>query len=964
MPSAAARDAPQPAPAGVARPRALLERDAELASIDRLLDDAERGAGRVVLIEGPPGIGKTRLLREGARRARDRELTVLAARGTQLERSFPFGIVHQLLDPVVRSSPPGERDAVMTGAATLAQPIFELSPAAMDASGDPSHAILHGLYWLIANFADRRPLFVAIDDAHWSDRPSGRLLEFLTPRLEGMPVSVAVASRNPGDSTESETLSAIARAPLERIRLAPLSERAVGRLVLERLGKEASETLSPACGTASGGIPFLVHELLEDLARQQSATDDLDPATVERLGPREVAAAALARVGWLSTAAGLARAVAVLGEDADLATAAALAELGPAEASASADALADAMILEPGRPLRFAHPIVRAAVYDAVPSAMRSDLHARAARLRAVDEGESNAVAAHLLETEPRGDAATVETLRRAAAAAVARGAPEPAVEFLRRALAEPPSENARPQVLSELGSSLVRVGDPSAPDTLREAFELAVTADARAHSGHELATALMIAGRAPAAVAVAEAALDELPDVDPSSTARLEGLLFGVAFVGVSGRRLVERRLRAVASEFTWSGDERSRLLAAPLAWERAVGPGGRAQAGATLAQHALADGRLLRQETAESTMALGAANALWVTGRYAQSEWALSALIAEAQERGSVRGFAVGTVNRAYGRYLRGWLREAEADAEAYSNLFVESRWPIFEPTAAAVLASVRLERGDLEGAQRSLAPLEQARDDDLGTMQFLNLARAAIALARGDNEEALANLELCRGFEESFRGGAGLACLVPWRSQAGLAHLSLGDSDTAGALAAEEVRLAREFGAGRPLGAALCVLATIEGGDRGIELLSEAVSVLETADSQVEHARALTDLGAALRRAGNRLEARERLTAGMDTAHRARATVIAHRARAELVAAGARPRRLAASGPDALTASERRVATMAVDGMGNREIAQRLFVTVRTVEGHLTNAFAKLEISSRDELGDSMAQAEATA
>jgi ATP/maltotriose-dependent transcriptional regulator MalT len=393
-------------------------------------------------------------------------------------------------------------------------------------------------------------------------------------------------------------------------------------------------------------------------------------------------------------------------------------------------------------------------------------------------------------------------------------------------------------------------------------------------------------------------------------------------------------------------------------------VGPGGRAQAGGALAQRALAGGRLLRQETAESTMALGAANALWVTGRYAQSEWALGELIAEAQDRGSVRGFALGTVNRAYGRYLRGWLREAEADAEAYSALFAESRWPIFEPTAAAVLASVRLERGDLEGAQRSVAPLEQVRDDDLGTMQFLNLARAAVALARGDNKGALADLELCRSFEEGFRGGAGLACLVPWRSREALAHLGLGDSDTAGALAAEEVRLAREFGAGRPLGVALCVLATIEEGDRGIELLAEAVSVLETADSQVEYARALTDLGGALRRAGNRLEARERLMAGMDIAHRAGATVLARRAREELVAGGARPRRLAASGPDALTASERRVATMAADGMGNREIAQGLFVTVRTVEGHLTNAFAKLEISSRDELGDLMAKAEATA
>jgi len=349
---------------------------------------------------------------------------------------------------------------------------------------------------------------------------------------------------------------------------------------------------------------------------------------------------------------------------------------------------------------------------------------------------------------------------------------------------------------------------------------------------------------------------------------------------------------------------------------------------------------------------------NALWVTGRYEQAERALGAMVAEAQGRGSLRGFALGTVNRAYARYLRGWLHEAEADAEAYLEISAETGWSVFDPTAAAVLAAVRLERGDLEGAQRAVAPFERVRDDEIGTMQFLNLSRAAIGLARGDNESALSNLALCRRFEEGFKGGPGLACLIPWRSLAALAHLGLDNRDDAHALAGEEVRLAREFGAARALGVALRVLGTVEGGDRQAELLSEAESVLESADSQVEHARALTDLGAALRRAGERLEARERLAAGMDLAHRAGAAALAARARAELVAAGPRPRRLAVSGPDALTASERRVAQMAADGMGNREIAQALFVTLRTVEGHLTQAFAKLEIGSRDELRDAIA------
>jgi len=935
----------------------LLERGAELTSLDRLLANAEHAAGRVALIEGPPGIGKTRLLREVARRARDRGLGVLTARGSELERSFPYGIVHQLLDPVVRSGAPDDREDLMAGAAGLARPVFEPSPTA-EAAGDPSFAILHGLYWLLANLAERGPLFIAIDDAQWSDRPSGRLLEFLAPRLEGMPIALAVASRDTGNVAEPDALSALARAPLQRIKLRRLSTAAVGGLVAAGLGEQAGETLASACATATGGNPFLIHELLNDLARQQRATDDIDPATVERLGPREVAAAALARVGGLSGAPALTRALAVLGEDAHLTAAAALAELDPGEASATADGLADAMILEAGRPLRFAHPIVRAAVYDAISAGTRSDLHARAAQLRARGGAEPDAVAAHLLETEPRGDEATVEALRRAAAASAGRGAPEPAIEFLRRALAEPPVDRLRPEILHELGSALMRVGAPEATGALQEAFELAVTADARALTALELAENLMVAGRSPATVAVLEGELDGLPGAEVRTAARLEALLLAIAFVGVSGRRLVERRLRAVAADFRWSDDERSRLLAAPVAWEWAIGPGGRAASGAELAELALADGRLIREETADSASPLGAANALWVTGRYGQAERALGAMVAEAQGRGSLRGFALGTVNRAYARYLRGWLHEAEADAEAYLEISAETGWSVFDPTAAAVLAAVRLERGDLEGAQRAVAPFERVRDDEIGTMQFLNLSRAAIGLARGDNESALSNLALCRRFEEGFKGGPGLACLIPWRSLAALAHLGLDNRDDAHALAGEEVRLAREFGAARALGVALRVLGTVEGGDRQAELLSEAESVLESADSQVEHARALTDLGAALRRAGERLEARERLAAGMDLAHRAGAAALAARAREELVAAGARPRRLAVSGPDALTASERRVAQMAADGMGNREIAQALFVTLRTVEGHLTQAFAKLEIGSRDELRDAIA------
>jgi DNA-binding CsgD family transcriptional regulator len=191
------------------------------------------------------------------------------------------------------------------------------------------------------------------------------------------------------------------------------------------------------------------------------------------------------------------------------------------------------------------------------------------------------------------------------------------------------------------------------------------------------------------------------------------------------------------------------------------------------------------------------------------------------------------------------------------------------------------------------------------------------------------------------------------TPWRSDAALAHLALGARAEARALAAEEVALAQAYNAPRTLGIALRAAGLAEGGRRGIELLRQAVGVLEGSGARLEHARAMTDLRAALRRAGQRAESRETLRPALDLAHRCGALALTERARTELVAAGGRPRRLVLSGLDSLTPSERRVAQLAAVGLSNRDIAQNLFITTRTVEGHLTHAYHKLAITSREQL-----------
>ena len=166
-----------------------------------------------------------------------------------------------------------------------------------------------------------------------------------------------------------------------------------------------------------------------------------------------------------------------------------------------------------------------------------------------------------------------------------------------------------------------------------------------------------------------------------------------------------------------------------------------------------------------------------------------------------------------------------------------------------------------------------------------------------------------------------------------------------------------MARGFGRPRGLGVALRAAGLAEGGERGLGLLAEAVAVLERSQAPVELARALTDHGAALRRAGQRTRARAQLERGLDLAHHWGARRIAGQARAELIAAGAKPRRDAITGRDALTASELRVARLAAAGKSNREIAQKLFITTKTASAHLSRAYRKLDVTRRSQLAEAL-------
>jgi DNA-binding CsgD family transcriptional regulator len=369
-------------------------------------------------------------------------------------------------------------------------------------------------------------------------------------------------------------------------------------------------------------------------------------------------------------------------------------------------------------------------------------------------------------------------------------------------------------------------------------------------------------------------------------------------------------------------------------------------------LAERLVAGGALIEQDGSDTMTLWHAVGVLSWADSLGLSDRISSAALADARRRGSAVTMAQCFYARSWPRYWMGRIAEATADAQAAVDAW-SGGWGMYLPSAAYWLALALLERDDVEGAAKALdlGPDAEERWGATGMWLLLLSGRGRVEMARGNYEAARAN-HLNAG--ESFKLVTVNPAVMPWRSDAAIAAAQLDDLAQARELVDEEIRLARRFGAPRPIGIALRAAGLVEGGARGIELLREAVEVLGRSEAVLERARALVDLGAALRREGERTAARDLLRQGLDAASRFGALTLERQAGEELLAAGARPRRKELTGPESLTPSEQRVAEMAAEGMTNREIAQALFVTVKAVQWHLRNLYRKLEIEGREELG----------
>jgi DNA-binding CsgD family transcriptional regulator len=933
----------------------LLERQGELDALRMAIETARGGTGALVYIEAPAGLGKTELLSAACEEAAAGGVEVLRAQGGHVERDVALGAARQLFAPVA-AMPAAQRKALLTGAAALAAGPLGLTAPDADAppAADPAFADFHGLYWLTANLAARSPLLIAVDDAHWLDPLSLRWLVYLANRLDGVPVAIAAAAR-PGepDAPEAE-LAGLASDRLTRVvRPDPLSGDAAAALVRGALGDGAAADFCRACHEVTAGNPFYLRRLVDQLV-----ADRIDPVAaaaerVRQLGPEAIARSIVWRLAGLPpAAAALAQSVAVLERDAELRLAAALAGLEDAAAAEAADALAGVNVLTAGRPLEFVHPVVRAAVYSDLPASDRARRHAAAARLLRDDGAPPERVAAHLALADPNGDAEVVATLRAAAVAAAGRGATGAAAGYLERALREPPPAEQRADVIVELGRIQARRHDPSAPELLADALALTESRVERARVAHELGLAEMMLGRLVDARATFDRALTELGDADQELATRIEVDLVGAARFDYSAREESRARLARLGSQL---GDGEptgaERLVLANLAFDRVSSFEPHTEAIA-LAEQALGGGALLDVAGIDAPTVQLPVWTLCYSDAWDAAERETQIVLDEARLRGSSLAFAVASVIEATTQLRRGRVVEAEASARA--SLAAQPDAAIDAPLAVAVLVEVLVEKGELDEAQAMLDKSGYAGDlPDFPLFTPLQNARGRLKLARQETRAGLDDLLDCG--ERASKWGRQNGTLVPWRIWASVALDALGEHDRGRTLAQEALDLIEGFGAPRPTGMALRAIGMI---DRDASALERSAAELERADARLELAYTLVELGALLRRGGERREARDPLARGADLAERCGATLLADRAATELRATGARPRRRLLTGLESLTASERRVAQMAVSGMTNRDIAQALFVTVKTVETHLGRLYRKLGIHSRAELAEMMA------
>ena len=604
-----------------------------------------------------------------------------------------------------------------------------------------------------------------------------------------------------------------------------------------------------------------------------------------------------------------------------------------------------AEILTTEAPFEWSHPLVRRSLYDNLTVTERDALHERAADVLRRAAAPPGAIATHLAALRPAGHAEVVAGLLDAVDEALARDASDVAVALLRRALEENAAEPSRASLLLRLGQVGITRRDPGAAVPLREVRALSSDRRERTLAAMALAETLTFDGQWDESAATVDEAIAELGGEDPELTLELEVVraVIGAFDPAHAGELWRDRgRLLALSDGEAWPARALAALLAIISAFR-----GEHLDDIESLCEHALGNGALFGERGAGAWASSHLLAALTITEAHDRALAVADGLEDAARAQGSAANLVIAEAYRGWIPARRGDLVAAEellrpivdtATADGMLLVLVNALW---------WMRDLLLERSSHEDLVAIVEQLElpPAFAQAAGGAWVLSV-RGHLRAARAACSEAEQDL---RAAGRIFEGLGFGPVHDPWRSALALV-LGPESIDEARALVADELGLATASGLARPLGIVLRASGLITGGDSGIEILRESVAVLADSPARYEHARSLVELGAALRRSGRRADSREPLETAMELAFLGGAERLVAQAREELLAAGARPRQIVRSGISALTASERRIVRLAVEGRSNPEIAQALYVSVKTVESHLSSTYRKLDLSGR--------------
>jgi tetratricopeptide (TPR) repeat protein len=920
----------------------LIERSAELSALDEVLAGAEAGTGQTLVVSGPAGVGKSSLVAHAREVAGGRGFTVLHSCPTPVSATLAHAVVRDWVGPLARRHAGGGTPfdgpaAILAGA---------LSETGLDHQTWTLDTLDYALGWLFENLCETGPLLLAVDDVQWADTGSLQVLDLLSARLHGSPI-VLMLGRRTGESVVRTDL-------LERItgRAQVLLPEPLSVIGVEQLrqqlpdGTNVNRVSAQELHRLTGGLPFLVRELL------RSGRLSAPPSVVESVRER------LGRLGEPTLE--IARTVAVLGEEATFDALGELCGLTVAELADPLEVLTDADIVTLGLWRAWpAHPIVSEAILATMTPSERSDQHRRAAKHLAKLDRPRQVIASHLVHTLPDEDLAVVDLLRAAAEESLESGAPQVAAAQLLRAVGETRPDDTEPSLVRAAAAAHMRAG--MAEDALalwHRALERMTRPEEQALCLADIGDAqITIGDRDTARVSYARAG-DLLTGAGHDSSSQAMRLLLarmGMARAMYDGAQVVMESAIADATVQPSECDTHADRLLFALRGLGLALEGRDHRTARDLALRAVAGGKLLEEETSDGNGLYLAASVLSWTDAFDAALAVLDAAVEDSRRRGSPLGFAKASYVRGYAHYRKGNLRLAVTDLDA-ALAMRERGWHGATESALATLAYAHIGLGQLAEAQ-ALEPELRRTAERTGIASAVALTAAGIIRAcLGDHEQAVRDYRAAGAILAPAASGS---AVLEWREVSVWSLLALGRRAEALTTAQEAVTAARRWGVPRTIGFALRTMSRAVPPHAALPLLREAVALFESSEAVDYLARAQIDLGALLiRSASGRAEGIALLQQALEYARRTDVPFLVGDATRVLTKHGISVTAPPDSPISLLTPGERRVVELAVLGHTNRKIAQELFVTVKAVEWHLSNAYRKLAISSRAQLPDALA------